>query len=127
MAFVGITGTHHVPHPDVYRWMDAWVERHGLPLFWVLGGARNVDTQAQLKCEAEGWDYCELFALWRWRGRHAGGLRNQDMVDVVATGGPGSAFLAFPCPLSRGTWDCVRRAQRAGLPVHVSRRLLAAA
>lgn len=107
--------------------MDAWVERHGLPVFWVLGGARNVDTQARLKCEAEGWDYIEIFALWKWYHRAAGGMRNQDMVDVVATGGPGSAFLAFPCPKSRGTWDCCTRARRAGLPVHVSRRLLTAA
>jgi hypothetical protein len=104
--------------------MDAWVLRRGLPSLWVLGGAKHVDTQAREKCDLERWPYAELFALWRWLHKAAGMQRNQDMVAVVATGGPGSAFLGFPCPKSRGTWKCLQLARGAGLETFVCRALL---
>jgi hypothetical protein len=44
----------------------------------------------------------------------AGHLRNQKMVDLGA-----DICLAFPMPGSRGTWDCVRRAEQAGIPVKI--------
>jgi hypothetical protein len=40
--------------------------------------------------------------------------RNQEMVDRGA-----DLVLAFPTPASRGTWDLVNRAKRAGIPVEV--------
>jgi hypothetical protein len=43
-----------------------------------------------------------------------GPKRNQHMVDLGA-----DLCLAFPGVRSRGTWDCVRRAKRAGIPVVV--------
>lgn len=46
----------------------------------------------------------------------AGHIRNQEMVDLGA-----DLVLAFPLPgprtRSRGTWDCVKRAEAAGIPV----------
>lgn len=53
-------------------------------------------------------------ADWHIHGRHAGPLRNQVMVDLGADG-----CLAMPESGSRGTWDCVRRAEVAGIPVRV--------
>lgn len=47
-------------------------------------------------------------------GRKAGPLRNQEMVDLGA-----DVCLAFPEKNSRGTWDCVRRAKAAGIPVEI--------
>lgn len=47
----------------------------------------------------------------------AGHIRNQYMVDLGA-----DVCLAFPMLGSRGTWDCVRRAKKAGIPVHVVER-----
>lgn len=44
----------------------------------------------------------------------AGNHRNQKMVDLGAT-----VVLAFPTATSRGTWDCVTRAQKAGLTTMV--------
>lgn len=41
-------------------------------------------------------------------------LRNQEMVDAGA-----DLCLAFPTPGSRGTWDCVERADEAGIPVTI--------
>lgn len=48
-------------------------------------------------------------------GRRAGPVRNQRMVDRGA-----DVCLAFPASDSRGTWDCVRRAKKAGIRVVVS-------
>ncbi|PVB46375.1 DUF2493 domain-containing protein [Mycobacteroides abscessus] len=42
----------------------------------------------------------------------AGHLRNQHMVDLGA-----DVCHAFPLLDSRGTWDCVRRAEKAGIRV----------
>lgn len=47
-------------------------------------------------------------------GKKAGPLRNQQMVDLGA-----DVCLAFPLPQSRGTYDCMRRAEAAGIPVIV--------
>lgn len=51
-------------------------------------------------------------ANWKALGKRAGPFRNQRMVDAGA-----NICLAFPLPSSRGTWDCVRRAEEAGIPV----------
>lgn len=51
-------------------------------------------------------------ADWQRHGRAAGPIRNQEMVDLGA-----DACLAFPLGASRGTRDCMRRAEAAGIPV----------
>ncbi|WP_436776077.1 DUF2493 domain-containing protein [Yinghuangia sp. YIM S09857] len=53
-----------------------------------------------------------MAADWRRKGRAAGPARNQRMVDL----GP-VVVLAFQRRGSRGTADCVRRANAAGIPV----------
>ena len=53
-------------------------------------------------------------AEWEKHGKSAGPIRNQHMVSLGA-----NLCLAFPLPHSRGTWDCVRRAQKANIPVLV--------
>ena len=47
-------------------------------------------------------------------GRAAGPRRNQEMVDSC---NPSDICLAFPLADSRGTRDCMRRAEAAGIPV----------
>lgn len=51
-------------------------------------------------------------ADWDRRGKAAGPIRNQEMVDAGA-----DVCLAFPLGESRGTRDCMRRARAAGIPV----------
>lgn len=51
-------------------------------------------------------------ADWKSHGRAAGPIRNQEMVDLGA-----DVCLAFPQPGSRGTKDCMTRAEKAGIKV----------
>lgn len=51
-------------------------------------------------------------ADWGAHGKAAGPLRNQKMVDLGA-----DACLAFPLEGSRGTVDCMERAEAAGITV----------
>lgn len=53
-------------------------------------------------------------ADWATHGKAAGPIRNQRMVDLGA-----DLCLAFPTESSRGTWDCIKRANRAGIPVRI--------
>jgi hypothetical protein len=53
-------------------------------------------------------------AEWHRLGKAAGPTRNQAMVDSGA-----DICLAFPGPDSVGTWDCLKRAARAGIPGRV--------
>lgn len=91
----------------------------------VHGGARGLDLLAadivtrwnqRWGGGATGWVIEEHPADWATCGKFAGGIRNQRMVDLGA-----DVCLAFPLPGSRGTWDCVRRAEAAGIPVQIHR------
>jgi len=60
-------------------------------------------------------DPCDIHGrahMWKTLGRAAGPVRNQAMVFDGA-----DVCLAFPLGESRGTWDCMRRAEEAGIPV----------
>ena len=60
-----------------------------------------------------GWHVEKYPADWEHLHKAAGPVRNQQMVDAGA-----DACLAFLMPHSRGTVDCARRAERAGIPVN---------
>ena len=51
-------------------------------------------------------------ADWNKHGKAAGPIRNQQMVDRVP-----NLCYAFPRGDSRGTWDCLTRAAKAGIKV----------
>lgn len=51
-------------------------------------------------------------AAWVTHGRAAGPIRNQEMVNLGA-----DLCLAYPLADSRGTKDCMAKAERAGIPV----------
>jgi hypothetical protein len=54
-------------------------------------------------------------ADWTTYGRAAGPIRNQRMLNEYHP----NLVLAFPDPESRGTWDMVRRAEKANVEVRV--------
>ena len=51
-------------------------------------------------------------ADWNQHGKRAGPIRNAEMVALGA-----DLCLAFPTASSVGTWDCVRKANAAGIRV----------
>jgi hypothetical protein len=91
----------------------AWLEAAG-DVTIVHGAARGVDTVAQFWAVGTGVPVERHAAAWNDLGGRAGPLRNQAMVDLGA-----SVCLAFPRRRSVGTWDCIRRAATAGIPVRI--------
>ena len=86
----------------------------------VHGGAAGADQLAHKVAVKLGWQYKTYTPKWKELGRRAGLERNSDMlreedVDLV---------LAFPTKTSTGTWDMVRKAQRAGKSVIIERSKL---
>lgn len=113
---IGVTGSRD-GHPRVRLWMTTMVRAAGVPVLFVLGGARGVDAEAEAVCVEQNWPYAVLYADWKRYGKAAGARRNAEMVAMVASAREG-VFLAFPGPKSRGTVHCMEVAMRAGLRVH---------
>ncbi len=84
----------------------------------VHGDADGVDTIAADICENWGWAIEAWPADWLKYKQSAGGIRNSRM---IARGG--TLCLGFPGPGSIGTWDCMKKAKRAGIPVKFHRLL----
>jgi len=80
----------------------------------VHGGAPGADYLAGEVASALGWQVEVHPAHWGLYGKAAGPLRNQRMVDLGA-----DICVAFPIATSRGTYDCMKRARSAGIPVTV--------
>ena len=80
----------------------------------VHGAAKGLDTIAAFVAGVLGMATEAHPADWTTHGKGAGPIRNQAMVDLGA-----DICLAFPTASSVGTWDCVRRANRAGIRVIV--------
>ncbi len=93
---------------------QAWRDLGAHPGTVLVCGAcpTGVDAIAAAAWRAWGRPVQECPADWARAGRAAGPARNQVMVDAGA-----DLCLAFPLPGSTGTWDCVRRAKTAGIPV----------
>jgi hypothetical protein len=80
----------------------------------MTGGAQGADTLAHQTAVEMGYAVEIFKADWDKYGKRAGPDRNQRMVNAGA-----DLCLAFPLAGSIGTWDCVRRARAAGIPVEV--------
>lgn len=76
----------------------------------LLSGAcpTGADRMAENIAESLGWNVERYPADWKKDGKAAGPLRNQRMIDEKP-----DICVAFPTNASRGTWDCVRRAEKA--------------
>lgn len=85
---------------------------HG-PGLVVHGAARGADTIADTIAGSLGWPTEPHPAEWdRYATGAAGPIRNSAMVGLGA-----DVCLAFPLGRSSGTYDCARKAARAGIPV----------
>ncbi|MEU4296421.1 DUF2493 domain-containing protein [Kitasatospora aureofaciens] len=83
------------------------------PIVVVHGGCpTGADAMAAVWAQRAGVEVEAWPADWDRHGRAAGPIRNAQMVAA------GARFcLAFVLPGSRGTADCVRRAEASGIPV----------
>jgi hypothetical protein len=81
----------------------------------VHGGCpTGADSIAGAVARGHGWPVEVWPADWARLSRAAGPRRNAEMVAAGA-----AVCLAFPLGRSAGTRDCMRRAERAGIPVRV--------
>lgn len=117
MPRILITGSRDWTDRDTMRGtLMIWLQKlrpKGRDVVLIHGGARGADSMAAAIWRGWGGSIECYDADWIL-GRVAGLIRNQRMVSLGA-----DICLAFPMPGSRGTWDCVRRAHEAGIPVEV--------
>lgn len=111
MSHLLVTGSRHYEDAATVRRVLTAFSGSGLVL--MHGGAPGLDTLARNAWMELGLPALGIRAEWDRYGSKAGPIRNQVMVDI----GDHVLCLAFPAPDSVGTWDCVRRAQKAGIPV----------
>ena len=102
-------------------WQDRAAVEHALgvalklfrPLVIVTGGCpTGADRMAEEWAHRAGVEVEVWPADWAAHGKAAGPIRNGRMVAAGAR-----YVLAFLLPGSRGTEDCIRRAEAAGIPV----------
>lgn len=92
----------------------AFAKRRFMPMVVIHGAAPGGDSIAHEWAMANHWVTPDPHpANWKI-GKVAGSIRNQFMVDLGA-----DICLGFPLPGSIGTWDCLRRADDAGIPTKV--------
>lgn len=91
-----------------------WGSSTAGPYVFVHGGAPGCDLLVEDIAYEFGATIERHDAEWSRYGSSAGPKRNLHMVSLGA-----DLCLAFPCPKSKGTWDCVRKAAGAGIPVRV--------
>ena len=87
------------------------------------GGAKGADAIADAVWNDwhslhARWLQPEVFmADWDRYGKKAGALRNTQMLEDLAEGEQVDVVLGFPLARSIGTWDCLRKAEAAGIPI----------
>ena len=80
----------------------------------VQGGAAGADALARRYAKDHGYS-CQTFpALWDIHGKAAGPIRNSEMVEFVARQ-EYRVSVFFWDGKSRGTGDCFRKAEKAGI------------
>jgi hypothetical protein len=106
-----VTGSRHWDDVDMVEEVLGIFRHRRLTL--VHGDAPGLDRIAATIWIGWGKKSWPHRARWRLHGNAAGPIRNQEMVDR----GGFTACLAFPLGVSRGTRDCMRRAEAAGISV----------
>lgn len=80
----------------------------------ILHGANGVvDRMADVNCREWGYEVEPHPANWKLKGKAAGPLRNQEMLDSA------DACIAFWDGLSPGTKDTLKRARKRGIPTWI--------
>lgn len=105
-AFREAIGRHYgFPLPVPFDWSSVTI-RHGK--------ARGADTLAHRIAQEWGMRTQFIDADWATFGNAAGPIRNSRLVALEPVA---DECLAFPARGSRGTYDCMKKASAAGIPV----------
>ena len=94
------------------EYMDEVLQCVDEPVTIVEGGARGTDALAKRYAVERGHILKEFPADWEKNGKAAGPIRNSEMVDFVK-GNDHRAAVFFWDGKSRGTGDCLRKAEKA--------------
>ena len=100
--------------------MDEVVQCVDEPITIIEGGAKGTDALAKRYAEDHGHTLKEFPADWEKHGRAAGPIRNSEMVDFVK-GMEHRAAIFFWDGKSRGTGDCMRKAEKAEIVYEIYR------
>ena len=107
-----VCGSRHFKDRDL---MTNRMFHFGRDVVVIHGGAEGADKMAGEIAAFLGLKVEVFPADWKTHGKKAGPLRNQRMLDE----GKPDHVVAFPLEGSVGTWDMIRRAQRAGISLEV--------
>lgn len=112
MRRILVTGSRDLTNQwQVWKDLDAEVDNG--PFVLVHGACKfGADAFAAQWATAHGVPQDPHPADWNSYGRRAGPIRNAEMVALGA-----DRCYAYPTRGSRGTVDCIRRAEAAGIPV----------
>lgn len=113
---VVFTGSRHI-EPAIHGPMVVTMIQKVFPelgITVVHGGGRGLDQMVDAWARSVGLPVEVFAADWDRYGRRAGPLRNSAMAESKP-----QFCIAFPCPHSVGTWDCIRKCALAPCPIHI--------
>lgn len=113
-----VTGSREAEAEDATKMTDILMEvaqGKGYPCTLIHGNARGADRIADHIGRMLGWHVVRHEAQWERYGRAAGHMRNGEMIRI----GKPDIVVAFfkPGHENRGTSDCVKQAEDAGVSV----------
>ena len=101
-------------YESLSRILNALLHKHGSCVIIISGGARGADSLAIRFCKENSVKYIEYLPDWSI-GKHAGFLRNKDIIDNA------DAVIAFWNGKSKGTLHSLQLARQQNKPVKLVR------
>lgn len=112
-----VSGSRHITDYELFKL--ALADSGFSPTIIVHGNATGVDRLGKRYGEENNCEVLPFPADWTNDGKAAGPIRNSKMVKFADSHTASAALLALWDGKSRGTFDCIMKAHKAGLPVYV--------
>ncbi len=94
----------------IFSRINEWIQQYGKPSLIISGGATGVDTFAEEYAKLAGIQTQIFLPEYGKHGRSAPLVRNSQIVNAC------THLLALPGTGSKGTFDSIRKAGKAGKP-----------
>ncbi len=85
----------------------------------IQGNATGVDSLGKRFAEEQDIPLVTIKADWDEHGKAAGPIRNSEMIQYAIEDGEPAGLLSIWDGYSRGTWDCIKKAQAKKLILFV--------